>query len=118
MRRPQRTTGLLSPILLTALLALLASGCNAPSKHRDNVFAELNRRGISTDINGLKAATRSRQDDGAFLFADIGFFDTISDADLLEALIHAPTPAILAWPTSWHASTTRTARSSEATAKL
>ena len=89
MRRPQRTTGLLSPILLTALLALLASGCNAPSKHRDNVFAELNRRGISTDINGLKAATRSRQDDGAFLFADIGFFDTISDADLLEALIHA-----------------------------
>lgn len=89
MRTPQRTTGLLTSALLAALLALLASGCEAPSTHRNDILAELARRGITANLEGLKASTRTRDDDGAFLFSEIGFFDPISDADLLEALVHA-----------------------------
>lgn len=89
MCTPQRTIGRLSSLLLAALLAVLASGCEAPSDRRDDVLGELARRGVTADIEGLKASTRTRDDDGAFLFAEIGFFDPISDADLMEALIHA-----------------------------
>tara|TARA_R110001606_G_scaffold399268_1_gene583205 strand:+ start:101308 stop:102159 length:852 start_codon:yes stop_codon:yes gene_type:complete len=76
-------------MLLTVLFALLASGCEMPSDNSAEARTELARRGISLDIDGLKASTKARSSDGAFLFAEISFFDNITDADLKQILIHA-----------------------------
>ncbi|GGC93888.1 ankyrin repeat domain-containing protein [Halopseudomonas salina] len=89
MYPPNRTIARLPYVLLMALLALLTNGCEAPSDNRDSALAELAQRGISIDMDGLKASTRTRSYDGAFLFDEIGFFDDISDADLKETLLHA-----------------------------
>lgn len=89
MNMLHRTTASLPSLLLMALLAMLTSGCETPTDRRDQVLAELAQRGISIDLEGLKASTRSRSYDGAYLFDEIGFFDDITDADLKEILIHA-----------------------------
>lgn len=89
MHPTNRTIARLPSLLIIILLALLVSGCERSSENHDDVLAELDRRGISIDIDGMKAATRTRSNDGAFLFDEIGFFDNINDADLKETLIHA-----------------------------
>lgn len=89
MHPTNQTLARLPFLLLVVLLALLTSGCERPSENHDEVLAELDRRGISIDLDGMKASTRTRSYDGAYLFDEIGFFDNISDADLKETLIHA-----------------------------
>lgn len=83
----------LSPRMLSAtvltLLLLIVSGCMPNHERRDAALNELAERRIALDIAGLQAATRSRSQDGAYLFADAGFFADIKDADLDIALRHA-----------------------------
>ncbi|SDU32613.1 ankyrin repeat domain-containing protein [Halopseudomonas salegens] len=78
-------------LLLSVLSALLIGGCGQREDAAADALAELTQRKVSIDIDGLKTATQSRSLDGAYLFAAIGFFDSISDADLKAALKHAAT---------------------------
>jgi len=75
----------LSVVLLAASLTACAQGPNIEAAARQ----ELVRRNISIDLRGLKEATQSRELDGAYLFEDVGFFASISNADFKEALLHA-----------------------------
>lgn len=75
----------LSVVLLAASLTACAQGPNIEAAARK----ELVRRNISIDLRGLKEATQSRDLDGAYLFEDVGFFASISNADFKEALLHA-----------------------------
>lgn len=75
--------------LLAISLAVSVAGCAQNPNMEAAAREELGRRNISIDIAGLRKATSGQNDDGAYLFEDVGYFAGISDADFKEALQHA-----------------------------
>lgn len=78
---------LLLPIVV--ITAIAAAGCANRHPVRELALQELAQREVALDRAGLQKLTRRRDDDGAYLFADAGYFDDIGTEDFREALKHA-----------------------------
>ena len=75
--------------LLLPIIIIAIAGCANRHPVRELALQELAQRQVALDRAGLQKLTRRHDDDGAYLFADAGYFDDIGTEDFREALKHA-----------------------------
>jgi len=79
--------GMLNKITIIFILLVALSACSTDQAQK-LALAELKHRGLTYDLAGLKKSTDRIDNDGAFIFEGAGYFDSISDEDYKQLVIH------------------------------